>query len=232
MQKNLSKIILLLVLIAPVVIPLLSPGFFVSDDGDWMVIRLSAFHQTLRTGQFPVRFLERLNHNLGYPVTNFLYPLPFYLGEAVHLLGVDFVTSVKILFIASFVFGAIFMYLYAGLVAAVVYTYFPYRLFDVYKRGSLGEAMAFIFLPLIFYFIDRKKIVFAAIATAALITSHNVIAFIFLPVIFIYSRNLKLVFLALLLSAFFWLPALYDLQFTKASVTQVADFSKYFLWPF
>jgi hypothetical protein len=232
MRKKVFKIILLFLLIAPVVIPLFSPGFFVSDDGDWMVIRLSAFHQTLRTGQFPVRFLERLNHGFGYPVTNFLYPLPFYLGEAIHLLGFNFVDCIKILFIASFILGAIFMYLYAGLIAAVVYTYFPYRLFDVYKRGSLGEAVAFIFLPLIFYFIDKKKIVFAAIATAALITSHNVIAFIFLPVIFVYSKNLKLIFLALLLSAFFWLPALYDLQFTKAAVTQVADYSKYFLWSF
>ncbi len=206
------------------------PGFFVSDDGDWMIIRLAAFHQALRSGQFPVRFLFSLNHGYGYPVLNFLYPLPFYLGEVVHLLGFGFIDSIKILFAASFVFGALFMYLFAGPVAAIVYTYFPYRLFDVYKRGSLGEAVTFIFIPLIFYFIDKKKTIFAALATAALITSHNVIALIFLPVILIYSRNLKMIFLALLLSAWFWLPALYDLQFTRAATVQISDFSKYFLW--
>ncbi len=229
MEKKILKIILVLLLVSPVVLPLLQPGFFVSDDGDWMVIRLSAFHETLKTGQFPVRFLERLNHGYGYPVTNFLYPLPFYLGELIHLFGFGFVDSIKILFAASFFLGAVFMYFYAGPIAAVVYTYFPYRLFDVYKRGSLGEAVAFIFLPLIFYLFDRKKIVLAALATAGLITSHNVIALIFLPVIFFYSRSLKLVLLALLLSAWFWLPALYDLQFTKASTIAVSDFNQYFL---
>lgn len=232
MEKKILKIILLLILILPAVWPLLQPGFFVTDDGDWMIIRLSAFHETLKTGQFPVRFLERLNHGLGYPVTNFLYPLPFYLGEAIHLLGFSFVDSVKILFGLSFVLGALFMYLFAGPVAALVYTYFPYRLFDVYKRGSLGEAVAFIFIPLIFYLINKKQTVFAALATAALITSHNSIAFIFLPIIFFYSRSLKTVLLALLLSAWFWLPAIYDLQFTRAASVQVADFSKYFLWSF
>lgn len=230
MAKKIVTYLFLGILILPAIWPLFKPGFFVSDDGDWMIIRLSAFHETLKTGQFPVRFLERLNHGYGYPVTNFLYPLPFYLGEVIHLVGFGFVDSVKILFAASFILGAVFMYLYAGAIAAIVYTYFPYRLFDVYKRGSLGEAVAFIFLPLIFYFIDRKKTVLAALATAALITSHNVIAFIFLPIILIYSRNLKLIFLALLLSAWFWLPALYDLQFTRAATIQVADFSKYFLW--
>lgn len=230
MRQKILTLILLLFLLLPVVWPLLQLGFFVTDDGDWMVIRLSAFHQSLRAGQFPVRFLFSLNHGYGYPVTNFLYPLPFYLGEVVHFLGFSFIDSIKILFLVSFVLGAIFMYLYAGFFAAIIYTYFPYRLFDVYKRGSVGEAVAFIFPPLIFYLIDRKKTVLAAIATAALITSHNVIAFIFLPVIIIYSRNLKLLLLALLLSAWFWLPAIYDLQFTRAGAVQVADFSKYFLW--
>lgn len=228
--KRLSPYLVIFILLLPAIWPLLQSGFFISDDGDWMVIRLSAFHETLRSGQFPVRYLERLNHGLGYPVTNFLYPLPFYLGEIIHLLGFNFIDSIKILFVLSLILGAMFMYLYAGFFAAVVYTYFPYRLFDIYKRQSLGESVAFVFLPLIFYFIDKKKTIFAALATAALITSHNVIAFIFLPIIFFYSKNLKLILLALLLSAWFWLPALYDLQYTVAPKTTVSDFTKYFLW--
>ncbi|MCL4390457.1 MAG: hypothetical protein M1484_00425 [Patescibacteria group bacterium] len=230
--RHLLVFILLLIFILPAIWPLVQPGFFVTDDGDWMIIRLSAFHQTLRSGQFPVRFLDRLNFGYGYPVLDFLYPLPFYFGEVIHLLGFGFMDSVKILFIASIIFGAAFMYLYAGFIAAVVYTYLPYRLFDIYKRGSLGEAVAFVFLPVILYLIDKKKIILAAIATAGLITAHNVIAFLFLPVVFLYSRNIKLILLALLLSAWFWLPALYDLQFTKAAITTVADYRQYFLWPF
>ena len=59
--------------------PFFRPGYFESHDGEWMVIRFTAFHQTLAVGQFPVRFVDRLNNNYGYPVVNFLYPLPFYL---------------------------------------------------------------------------------------------------------------------------------------------------------
>lgn len=232
MAKKIAPYLILGILLLPLIWPLLRPGFFVTDDGEWMIIRLSAFHETLKTGQFPVRFLERLNHGYGYPVTNFLYPLPFYLGETIHLLGFSFVDSVKILFLLSFLMGAVFMYWYKGILAAIVYSYFPYHVFDVYKRGSLGEAVAFIFLPLIFYFIDKKKFLFSALATAFLITSHNVIAFLFLPVIFIYSRSWKLILLALGLSCFFWFPAIFDLQYTRASAVQVADFSKYFLWPY
>ncbi|MBI5019227.1 hypothetical protein HZB58_03065 [Candidatus Gottesmanbacteria bacterium] len=57
-----------------VLYPLMRPGFFVSDDGEWMIIRLSAFYQSLADGQFPVRYLGRLNNSYGYPVANFLYP--------------------------------------------------------------------------------------------------------------------------------------------------------------
>jgi len=240
MAKKILTIILLLLAILPTFWPLAQPGFFRSDDGDWMVIRLSAFHQALKDGQFPVRFLYNLNHGYGYPVTNFLYPLPFYLGEAIHLLGFGFIDSVKILFILSFVLGAVFMYFYAGFWAAVIYSYFPYRLFDVYQRGSLGEAVAFIFLPLIFYFLDRKKIVIASIFTACLITSHNVVAFLFFPVAAMYLffnsksiiHNSLFVILSLMLSAWFWLPAIYDLQFTNTASIAVSDYTKYFLWPF
>lgn len=253
--------IVILLLVVPLILPLLGPGFFVSDDGEWMVIRLSAFHETLRTGQFPVRFLERLNHSYGYPVTNFLYPLPFYLGEVVHLLGFGFVDSIKILFGASFVLGAIFMYRFlalqwgilAGLVGAVLYSYAPYRIFDVYKRGSLGEAVAFVFVPLVFYFLEKvfatnkvKYVSLAALAYAALITSHNVMAFIFTPVILFYcglkiwqtkdKTRLLILYsifylLSSMLSAWFWFPALYDLQFTRAATVQVSRFWEYFLRP-
>lgn len=210
-----------------------------------MVIRLVAFFDTLKTGQFPVRFLWNLNHGFGYPVTNFLYPLPFYFGSVIHLIGFGFIDSIKILFTFSFILSAFFMYKlvmgefnrWAGIAAAVFYCYAPYRIFDVYTRGSLGETFAFIWPPLIFYWLNNKKYVFAALATAALICSHNVVAFLFLPVIIGYlivkKTNFVSCFLYLGLSAgtaaWFWLPALYDLQYTRAAMTAVSNYSDYFL---
>lgn len=236
----------MLVLLSPLLWPLVTPGFFRSDDGEWMVIRLVAFFDTLKTGQFPVRFLWNLNHGFGYPVTNFLYPLPFYAGSLFHLLGFGFIDSVKALFTLSFILSAFFMYKLAekegnrwgAIAAGLFYAYAPYRIFDVYNRGSLGESFAFIWPPLILYLINlktRRSLVLASLTTAALICSHNVLALLFMPVIFGYwlLKNWKLGIgywiLAIGLSAWFWFPALYDLQYTRAGITQVADFSRYFL---
>ena len=259
MRKDWKHLLLLLALMGPLIFPLVRPGFFLSDDGEWMVIRLAAFHQSLRAGQFPVRFLETLNHGYGYPVPDFLYPLPFYAGEFFHLLRFSFSDSVKILFLLSMVLSAVTMYELAkkewgrwpGVAAAVFYVWAPYRIFDIYSRGSLGESFAFIFPPLVFLFLIRafetKQMKFsslAALSYAALICSHNTIAFLFTPVIFLFIvlkifqskfskehivNSLLFGLLSLSASSWFWFPAIYDLRFTKMAAITVADFNNYFV---
>src|SRR3989344_4153706 len=98
-----KTLLLLIILTLPATLSLFRPGFFSSHDGGWMVVRLSAFHQALSDGQFPVRWSARLNHGYGYPVLNFLYPLPFYLGELFYLLSHSFFTALKAVFITSFI---------------------------------------------------------------------------------------------------------------------------------
>jgi hypothetical protein len=235
---------------------LLQPGFFTTHDGDWMVIRLSAFHQSLREGHFPVRWTQRLNDNYGYPVLNFLYPLPFYLAEPFVLAGVGFVNAVKMVFLLSLLGSALAMFAWLSrygtapaLVAALLYLYTPYRFVDVYVRGSLGEAVGFIFPPLVFWGVDRlrkersfKRAAFLALAAAGLILSHNVFALIFgvlagAYVVFQFVLNRDRSFLAwslfglgwgALLSAFFWLPALSETGYTRFPQTTVADFRDHF----
>src|SRR4030043_2058194 len=107
-MKKLFIILIFTSLIA--VWPFLKKGFFQSHDGEWMVIRFTAFHQTLASGQFPVRFVDRLNNNYGYPVLNFLYPLPFYLAEIPKALGFGFVDSIKIVFVLSSVASVVAMF--------------------------------------------------------------------------------------------------------------------------
>src|SRR3990167_193980 len=107
--KNIIALFFLLFAFLPLFWNLSRPGFYSSDDGEWMVIRLTAFHESFRKGQIPVRWLSRLNHEYGYPVTNFLYPLPFYLAEPFYALTRDPVLAVKIvmgLAIASMAVGS------------------------------------------------------------------------------------------------------------------------------
>jgi hypothetical protein len=257
MKRRLLYILIILLLSLPAVWSLFHPGFFPSDDGEWMVVRLSDFHRSFVSGQIPVRWAARLNYSFGYPVFNFLYPLSLYFGEFFHLLGFSFVWSIKLVFIFSFLFSALVMYLFArefwgdpgGLISAIFYAYAPYRFLDVYVRGSIGEAVSFIFVPLVFWMIyklsQRKNwlyVVIGAFGYAGLVMSHNIMAMIFTPILIAYlifltfsrrSFTLLLFYsftlvLGLGLSAFFWLPAFYDKQFTILDKVTVAYFWEHF----
>src|SRR3989344_7405737 len=185
MKKN-SKLIFLILLIfsIPSVIGLLHSGFPLTDDGNWMVIRLSSFYENLRDGQFPVRYLSRLNHGYGYPVSDFLYPGFLYIGSLIHILGFSFVNSVKIIFGLSLVFSAVFSFLwlrklfdqFSSLVGALFYLYFPYHLYDVYKRGSIGEVLSLAVLPFVLWSIENKNIFLTSSGISLLIISHNTLA--------------------------------------------------------
>src|SRR3989344_4063575 len=171
MAKKYLPIVILLLLMIPSIWFLLLPGFFESDDGEWMVIRFSAFYQALADGQFPVRFLGRLNNGYGYPVADFLYPGFMYLGIPIHILGLNFTDTIKALFVV----------------------YAPYHIFDLYKRGSIGELLAITILPFILWQAERKSpacrqagFFWTTAGISFLILSHNTLAVLFLGVLILY----------------------------------------------
>jgi len=253
-MKSRYKLIFLLLPVVfsiPAIIGILHPGLFVSDDGNWMVIRFSAFYEALRSGEFPVRFLTRLNNGFGYPVADFLYPLFMYIGAPIHVLGVNFVNTIKAILILSILSSSVFTYLWlkkffddlSSMIGAVFYTFFPYHLFDVYKRGSVGEVLSLSIVPFVLWQIERRSVFLTSIGIGFLILAHNTLAILFLPLIIVYAlldifvgKNRKtLIFfytkaflLGLCLSAFFWIPAIFDLQYTVFSKTQVSDWERYF----
>src|SRR3989338_10799597 len=103
---------LLLLLAAGLVWPYFKPGFFTTDDGEWAVIRLAEMVRELKDWQIPPRWSDYLNHGFGYPLFSFTYPLPYYLGAALRLLGLNLVDSVKLLFISSVFLSGLTMYLF------------------------------------------------------------------------------------------------------------------------
>lgn len=233
------------------IVSLFRPGFFLTDDGNSMIIRFSAFYEALRSGQFPVRFLSRLNFGYGYPVADFLYPLFMYIGVPIKALGFSFVDTIKIIFGLSFISGTIFSFLWlrrlfdekSALVGSVIYSFFPYHLYDIYIRGSVGEVLALGILPFILWQIEKRSLFWGAIGIFFLILSHNTLAVLFIPFILLYAvldilvqKNkesliryyVSILLIGLGLSSFFSLPAIYDLQYTVFSNTPVSDWSRYF----
>src|SRR3989344_2018785 len=187
LKNNKHYFFILFLLLIPSVYSLFLPGFFQSDDGEWMVIRFSAFYQALADGQFPVRFLGRLNFGYGYPVADFLYPGFMYLATPLQILGLGFVNSIKIILLISMVGGAIFTFAWlsklfdktSALIGSIFFAYTPYHLFDLYKRGSVGEVLSIGILPFILWQLERKSVFWTVIGIFLLILAHNTLAVLF-----------------------------------------------------
>jgi hypothetical protein len=224
--------------------PLVGEGFFVSDDGEWMIIRLTAFFQSLREGQFPVRFLGRLNDSYGYPVANFLYPGYLYIGSFLHALGLSFVATVKTLFAGSLIVSSYFIYgwlkkYFKSLPSAmgtVAFLTLPYIGFDLYTRGSVGEILAFMGVAMCLFSIAHGKRSLFAISLFLLILAHNSLALLFsafLGMYLLHEQKTKMFVVPFLLgvgmASFFWVPALFERSYTQFEAVSVAQSSAYFL---
>ncbi len=250
-KKSFFIIFLVILSSIPAIFNLLLPGFPLTDDGNWMIIRFSAFYSALSAGELPVRFLGQLNNGFGYPVANFLYPLFMYLGSPIHLLGISFVETIKVILILSIIFSGVFTFFWlkkyfddvSAFVGSIVYVYFPYHIYDVYKRGSVGEVLALVVLPFLLWQIKRKSILGISVGVSLLILAHNTLAILFLlfivPYVLIENLNAKSKLkelriyilsglLGLGLSSFFWIPAVFDLQYTVFSSVKISDYVNYF----
>lgn len=257
-KKDFFFIILIFILSFPAIKTLLIPGFFETHDGHFHLIRLAHFYQTLKEGHFPVRWAEDLNSRYGSPLFNFNYPLIYYLGSLIHALGFGFGDTLKIIICLSFLLSGIFIFFWikelfnrtAGLLAAIFYIYAPYRFVSSYVSGRFGEITAYIFIPLTFFIVTKfaKKpnkfnLALASLSYALLIISYNVSALIFSPLILSYLlfllclerkqkklllRIILFLVLALSLSAFFWLPALFERKYVWLGHKAIYDYSNSF----
>lgn len=265
-KKNVLTVLLWIILVGISVLPLfdlLQPGLPITHDGQDHVARIANFYASLSEGNLVPRWAANLNWGYGHPILMFLYPLPSYVASLVHAIGFSFVDSTKIVFALAFIASVFTMYVWAssawgvaaGLVAAVLYGFMPYRFVDLYVRGAIGEHMAFVFPPLICYGIFRlskEKNGFAswpftviAIGTSLLILSHNALSLMFLPLIGLYAvyvaandarirMNLLIISgvamgFGFLLSAFYWVPGFFEGKYTLRDIVTAGEFSGRFV---
>lgn len=256
-NNDLIFFLLIIFLCLPAILPYFHSGYFPTHDGEWAVVRLGDMYRSISDLQFPVRYSGYLNFGYGYPLFNFAYPFPYYLGLLFMVFQLGLVGSIKALFAISVPLASLFMFLasrlfwknnLAGFVSAILYTYFPYRFVDLYVRGSLGESLSFVLFPLIFYsiikYIRNKSffyLVLASVAYGMLVPMHNIMALLFTPIIILFLvsisiaekqislRSIILFFiLSYMLSAFFWIPAILEKQYILLSQIPIADRSLYF----
>jgi hypothetical protein len=238
-KKIFVPFLVLLALSIPAVFWLLVRGFYEPHD----LHHFADIYQMVRaiqSGQFPPRLGPDFTFGYGYPLFNFYYLLPFYLGAFWFFLVGSLTASFKFVFILSVLLSVSGMYLFLreflgkfpAVVGSVLFLYTPYRAVEIYVRGAMGETLALALLPFVAWGVtriikqpkNRKLIVGVSLITAIFILSHNylwALAFpwiAFLAVLLIKESQRKASAINLLmislfsigLTTFWWLPALLE----------------------
>lgn len=236
--RNFKVILLVFLFTIPTFYTLVRPGFFWMQD-DLQAFRIHQMDKCFQDFQIPCRWVPDAGNQYGYPQFNYYPPSVYYLGELIHLLNIEFVDSVKILFVLGLVLSSLAMYLllnavfgqWPAFVGAMLYTYVPYKAVEVYVRGAMSEFWSLVIFPIIFWsvyqFVISKKIKYLgliALSTGALLITHNLMSMIFFPVVGIWTLALLRIenkwklfpwvlgagILGVGLAAFFTLPVIFE----------------------
>lgn len=106
-----KKIIILIPLVALIYVSysILNNQFFSVHD-DQQVARIYLLTEALKSGQFPVRWVNHLGFGFGYPLFIFYPPLIYYIGSVFYLMGASLILSVKLIIFISFLGSMVSMY--------------------------------------------------------------------------------------------------------------------------
>ncbi|RLC77206.1 MAG: hypothetical protein DRI61_11955, partial [Chloroflexi bacterium] len=224
--------------------PLVRWAWFISDDGLFHLYRLSSLAKHVKAGHLYPRWFADFAFGYGHPILNYYAPLSYYLALVLRIMVGNPILAMKGLIILGFIASAWGMYLLgremggeeAGWLAALLYTYFPYHLADVYTRGAIPEAMAFAAPPFILWAWWKASqenskgyyFIIGSVAWALLVLTHSLSVLLMAPLVGMWlialawqhrvswKGLLKFAFalgLGTMLGAFYWLPARVELGY-------------------
>ena len=244
----------------PALYPLLAGHVPWRGDGLLHLHRLAQLARAVDHGVLYPRWLPDLAHGFGFPLFNYYAPLSYYLALPLHASGLSLAVALQgSYFLAVATLGAgLFLWTRAlfgrdaGLTAAFAGVYAPYILYDVHHRGALPEVWGLAWLSVAFWAMHRlatrpggAALALAALAYAALMTTHNITALFGTPLLagyalFLLSRSGRFpprlkqgstwlpwaaLGLGLGLSAFFWAPAFFEQELVQIhKLTDSANF--------
>ncbi|HEX8423965.1 MAG TPA: 6-pyruvoyl-tetrahydropterin synthase-related protein [Pyrinomonadaceae bacterium] len=180
-------------------------GVPVRGDTVFHAMWYTNFSAQLLAGDLYPRWLINLNGGLGSPVFFYYAPLPYYITTPFTFLmhggiygTLHLGASAALAIMASGLTAYLWLKESAGAkaasIAAVLYMLMPYHLaVDLYTRDAFGEVWAFVWMPLMLYFVRRTgggskfALPGLALAYAALITTHLPSTLIFSPVPLCYA---------------------------------------------
>lgn len=236
-------------------------GIIAGHDLTYHLSRIKSISDNIKVGDFKSLIHNNLN-DYGYANGLFYSNLFLYIPAIICTMGVSVINCYKILVFLMTFFTGLSMYLCvksfsknkkAALLSAIVYMLCPYRICDVMVRASLGEALAFIFVPIIILgiyeliFNDYKKWYIFSFGFVGLINCHLIstvfMLLITLSIMFYYMVKLfkepirikKIIIsgiFGLLLGAFFIFPMLEQYMVSELIINTSKSLDNVYTIPF
>lgn len=257
LPKSLIVNIIFFSIILLTTIPLITPGIPVTDDGLPHLLKIANLWRSIQDGQILPGWLGYLDFTYGSTALLFNWLLPYYFTLIFHFFGFSFTVSLKLVWFLSIIFTGYFFYLFMrtyfsptiSKITSLFYLFNPYYLFNIYKRGALGETTAYIFVPLLFFILikirrgSNKKLYWLGVITLfLLLLSHYpiaipiVILWFFIGLFYAYIDHspkiiFRIIFIAVsafFLTIFYWLPRLVELQYTYLPISYNTIYLKHF----
>ncbi|MCX7013599.1 MAG: 6-pyruvoyl-tetrahydropterin synthase-related protein [Candidatus Sumerlaeota bacterium] len=254
-REGWAVLILILLFSLVLVHPLLRAGYPASGELDRHPLRLLGLTRAVAEGVWDGRWLGSFAQGFGYPFFTFYAPGLYYLSLAFLHLGFSLAGSIKAGVIVFSLAGAIGQCLLgralwrsrmAGGLAALVWLFLPYQVFNLYSRGDLAEYCAASLIPWALYGHlaamrrgEWKAALGASLAHAAILWTHNVTALVFQAFLLVFdglfvpleARNKRRAALRLIVShalglglaAAFWLPALVERRFVHIDLVVLPE---------
>lgn len=205
--------------------PLFTETILYGHDINFHLYRIEGIKDGLLAGQFPVRIHPTHNNEYGY-ITASVYPELFlYIPAIFRLMGASNVLSYHIFIVCINALTAICMYIaakgiskstYAGCLASIIYTFSTWRVINLYYRAAIGEALAMVFFPLLFYGLyaiikgNEKKWWVLTFACTGIFMSHIISTMV--------AAGIVIVFLVIYAKSFFEKKRLFALLKSGISI--------------
>jgi len=199
-MKKLLVIFLLVFIIGASSWSLAQPQFFRAHDYIHAA-RIIEMYRALEDGQFLARWSDNFGYGYGMPLFEFYAPLPYYVGAALHWLGFEVLTAVKLLFLFSAIFttwgsyklGRRFFGRSGAVLTAAAITLAPYRAVNLFVRGALSEAWGIMAMPWVLLGIlqvvkqEKDGWKTLTISLVVLMLSHNIMTMLFVPLSLLFA---------------------------------------------
>lgn len=240
MLKKKNKIIIIFLFSIISSIPLFfNKNLLMSDDILFHISRIHGVFDNIKIGKIIPVYYNYLN-NFGYANGLFYPDLFLYIPALLMKLGLTITLSTKIFIYIINLSALISMYTCIktitknenkSILSVFLYSMSFYKIVCIFQRGALGEALGFIFIPLIIlglyeiFYDNEKKGFYIVIGLFGLISSHLITSYITILIIIIFTiMNIKklkekdrlksLIFnitFSMIITSYFWLPLIEQL---------------------